>query len=426
MIQLISIIVCMLIFLSYLKFKQKATKKFANSILFLVIEREYNKWYSKDNNGSYINKKTVSVFEVDQAIFKLKRQFLNEGITREQLLAYIDFLSKNTSKKNNIIGILIGVLSYLGTKTFLKELLPDWSSISSVSAFATLISEHFTKYKNEIYIIFYIILLLIYILLLLYFMYKMINIDNLHKSSQELFVLKRVNEIWNFTRVKQSVTKKQASDIAEHNNFKVVFTKLEPSKTRFDKELENAIGNTVFDNYQFILHLIKIDCINFEFIKEWLLGMIFPIIFSLGSVFLGSKSTTSTDVISHIIILSCSLVFLVGFFLVYSTLIDKFQGETGLSKDEIKIMKNTDGKNYKLSIELRKNIKKRSWLSIGVILLATLVLRIVLHSQIKVRPTFSFKDIAFFWPIDLVILLLVIISSFSIFMVGRKVKKLSN
>ena len=190
--------------------------------------------------------------------------------------------------------------------------------------------------------------------------------------------------------------------------------------------MENAIGNTVFDNYQFILHLIKIDCINFEFIKEWLLGMIFPIIFSLGSVFLGSKSTTSTDVISHIIILSCSLVFLVGFFLVYSTLIDKFQGETGLSKDEIKIMKNTDGKNYKLSIELRKNIKKRSWLSICVILLATLVLRIFLHSQIKVRPTFSFKDIAFFWPIDLVILLLVIISSFSIFMVGRKVKKLSN
>lgn len=174
----------------------------------------------------------------------------------------------------------------------------------------------------------------------------MINIDNLHKSSQELFVLKRVNEIWNFSRVKKSVTKKQAFDIAEHKNFKVVFTKLEPSKTRFDKELDNAIGNTVFDNYQFILHLFKIDCLNFEAIKEWLLGMIFPIIFSLGSVLLGFKNTTSTDVISDIIIFSCSLVFLMGFFLVYSTLIDKFQGETGLSKDEIKIMKNTDEKNY--------------------------------------------------------------------------------
>lgn len=426
MIQLISIIVFMIIFLSYLKFKQKANKKFANSILFLVIDREYNKWYSKDKNGSYINKKTVSMFEVDQAIFKLKRQFLNEGITREQLLAYIDFLSKNTSKKNNIVGILVGVLSYLGTKTFLKELLPDWSSVSSVSAFAKLISEHFTKYKNEIHIIFYIILLLIYILLLLYLLYKLINIDNLHKSSQELFVLKRVNEIWNFSRVKKSVTKKQAFDIAEHKNFKVVFTKLEPSKTRFDKELDNAIGNTVFDNYQFILHLFKIDCLNFEAIKEWLLGMIFPIIFSLGSVLLGFKNTTSTDVISDIIIFSCSLVFLMVFFLVYSTLIDKFQGETGLSKDEIKIMKNTDGKNYKLSFEWRKNIKIRAYLSILVILSATLLLRIFLHSQINVRPTFSLSicsmDIAFFWPIDLVIFLLVIISLFSILGVGRKVK----
>lgn len=75
---------------------------------------------------------------------------------------------------------------------------------------------------------------------------------------------------------------------------------------------------------------------------------------------------------------------------------------------------------------MEKKYKNQSLSAILVILSATLLLRIFLHSQINVRPTFSLSicsmDIAFFWPIDLVIFLLVIISLFSILVVGRKVK----
>ena len=75
------------------------------------------------------------MFEVDKAVYKLKTQLLKEGITREQLLGYLDFLRQNTTKKYSFIGAFIGILGYLGTKTFLKDILPDWSSLSSVSNF---------------------------------------------------------------------------------------------------------------------------------------------------------------------------------------------------------------------------------------------------------------------------------------------------
>ena len=59
MIQLISINVCIMLFLCYLKFKQKANKKFLDSLTFLIIDREYNGWYSKKGNGRCINKKNT-------------------------------------------------------------------------------------------------------------------------------------------------------------------------------------------------------------------------------------------------------------------------------------------------------------------------------------------------------------------------------
>lgn len=335
MIQLISINVCIMLFLCYLKFKQKANKKFLDSLTFLIIDREYNGWYSKKGNGGCINKKNISMFEVDKAIYKLKTQLLKEGITREQLLGYIDFLRQNTTKKYSFIGAFIGILGYLGTKTFLKDILPDWSSLSSVSNFLCRLSSNFAQYREVIYIATYLFLLVSYIFILIYTMYKVVNFDYLHKKSQKLFVLNRVSEIWNFSCVKRYVTKEQASNIAENKNYEVIFTRLEPSQTRFEKDFDNAVGKTQFDNYQFVINLIGFDKIEFESIKEWVLGMLLPMVFSLISTLLDFGSTNnSNDSILSLTMFICSLICLFIFFILFASLIDNFHNEKSISKEE--------------------------------------------------------------------------------------------
>ena len=59
MIQIISFFICSIIFIIYLEFKKSKHKKIANSQIFNIIDREYNRWYSKENRGSQINKKTL-------------------------------------------------------------------------------------------------------------------------------------------------------------------------------------------------------------------------------------------------------------------------------------------------------------------------------------------------------------------------------
>lgn len=420
MIQLISINVCIVLFLCYLKFKQKANKKFLDSLTFLIIDREYNGWYSKKGNGSCINKKNISMFEVDKAIYKLKRQLLKEGITREQLLGYIDILRKNTTKKHSFIGAFIGILGYLGTKTFLKDILPDWSSLSSVSNFLCKLSSNFAQYEEVIYIATYLFLLVFYIFVLIYTMYKVVNFDNLHKKSQKLFVLNRVSEIWNFSCVKKYVTKEQASNIAENKNYEVIFTKLEPSQTKFEKDFDNAVGKTQFDNYQFVINLIGFDKIEFESIKEWVLGMLLPMVFSLISTLLDFGSTNnSNDLILSLTMFICSLICLFIFFIFFASLIDNFHNEKTISKEEIERMRKSHGKNYKWSVQKRTNVKKKAYFSTFVIVAVNVIFRLFINPKIYDN---YFYNLSFLIK-DIPLVLLVLLCIFATLFFGRKIKK---
>ena len=420
MIQLISINVCIMLFLCYLKFKQKANKKFLDSLTFLIIDREYNGWYSKKGNGRCINKKNISMFEVDKAVYKLKTQLLKEGITREQLLGYLDFLRQNTTKKYSFIGAFIGILGYLGTKTFLKDILPDWSSLSSVSNFLCTLSSNFAQYREVIYIATYLFLLLFYIFILIYTMYKVVNFDYLHKKSQKLFVLNRVSEIWNFSCVKRYVTKEQASNIAENKNYEVIFTKLEPSQTKFEKDFDNAVGKTQFDNYQFVINLIGFDKIEFEAIKEWVLGMLLPMVFSLISTLLDFGSiNNSNDSILSLTMFICSLICLFIFFILFASLIDNFHDEKSISKEEIERMRKSHGKNYKWSVQKRTNIKKRAYFSTVVIVAVNIMFRLFINHKICDNYFSNLSSLI----MDIPLLLLVLLCIFATVCFGRKMKK---
>ncbi|GGE35178.1 hypothetical protein [Streptococcus himalayensis] len=122
MIQVISTILAFCIVLRYFKLKQNATKKYGDSVTFQIIDREYNKWYKKRGNGVVINKNTASMFEVDKVIWILKKNLEGQGINKEQLINYLEFLENYSSKKYGLKEMALPVLSYLGIENLLKNI----------------------------------------------------------------------------------------------------------------------------------------------------------------------------------------------------------------------------------------------------------------------------------------------------------------
>ena len=57
MFQIISVFLTLILLYGYLKYKEKAKKKYSGSIAFEIIDREYSNWYKKKRNGIVINKK---------------------------------------------------------------------------------------------------------------------------------------------------------------------------------------------------------------------------------------------------------------------------------------------------------------------------------------------------------------------------------
>lgn len=71
MVEIISLFIFFILLVTYLHFLKKRNRKYSDSRIFYIIEREYMIWYSKKENGSVINKKIASMFEIDKAIYGL-------------------------------------------------------------------------------------------------------------------------------------------------------------------------------------------------------------------------------------------------------------------------------------------------------------------------------------------------------------------
>ena len=227
MIQIISFFICSIIFIIYLEIKKKRYKKLGNSSIFSIIEREYNRWYSKENRGSQINKKNTSMFEIDQAVNLLKKRLVQEGITRNQIQNYIEFLDKNSMKRNRLLDIFVGILTFIGTNSLLRELITNQINLNALFC-------NFNNIINEetIFWIFIITILAIYFFTLIFVFYKIINIDDLHKESQKLFILKRIDEIWEFIEYREKISKEEAIKEFMEGKNKLIFTHLESNNSK--------------------------------------------------------------------------------------------------------------------------------------------------------------------------------------------------
>lgn len=269
----LTMVLFLIIFLTFSEFRKRRSKKLNDSPLFVIIEKEYKNWHR--TNGTILNKKYTTVFEIDRILFELRSKLLDYGITKDEFEDYIKFVEKKGNQLTfSIKDIVIGILTFLSTNTFISKIIPEttWEQIQkSFQIIVNSVSEY--KY------LFNIILILLLLILSLRSMYIISNFDNLNKEGQRYPLLKRLEIIWDYEKNMDISTVKDALKHRKENNEKYVYTNIKFSKSNFDKKLETAIGETVFDNFSFMFQKIETIWTLISGLFDWLLGFIMPTIF---------------------------------------------------------------------------------------------------------------------------------------------------
>ena len=325
MFQMVSVLLTLILLSTFFKFKEKAKKKYGGSLAFQIIDREYSIWYKRDHNGSVMNKQTASMFEVDKVIFKLKERFKNQGVSKDQLKDYLDFLSNNEPKKIGIYSILLAIFGYLGSNTFLKSLLPELNNIADVSKLFNTIADTFNKNKEIVLLILYLFFFIAIVVLLSYISYKLATADSMYVKTQKIYVLKRTEKIWDFQENPSVRTNEDARTYIETSG-KSIFVNLIPSKSKFDEDFDRAIGDTFKKNYEFFKSLPIVNLFKWQVIKEWILGMFLPvallvIVFVLNYLIVSCVNQLPLILLIGLFALTVYAIYM--FMLIYMTQIDK-------------------------------------------------------------------------------------------------------
>ncbi|AMH88905.1 hypothetical protein AXK38_06465 [Streptococcus mitis] len=304
----ITMVLFLIAFLTFIEFRKRRSKKFNDSPLFIIIEKQYRNWHRM--NGTILNKKYTTVFEIDRILFELRSKLLDYGITKEEFEDYIKFVEKKGNQLTfSIKDIIIGILTFLSTNTFISKILPEttWEQIQK--SFKNIVNS-----VSEYEYLFNIILILLLLILSLRAMYIISNFDNLNKEGQRYPLLKRLESIWEYKENTEISTTKGALKHREGNTEEYVYTKINFSKSNFDKRLEAAVGETVFDNFAFIFKKIEVvfTCLSSAF--DWLLGFILPTIFLISSLWLLSLEP-KTNMINILFIKILSVIIYLLFIL---------------------------------------------------------------------------------------------------------------
>ena len=269
----LTMVLFLIAFLTFIEFRKRRSKKFNDSPLFIIIEKQYKNWHRM--NGTILNKKYTTVFEIDRILFELRSKLLDYGITKEEFEDYIKFVEKKGNQLTfSIKDIIIGILTFLSTNTFISKILPEttWEQIQK--SFQNIVNS-----VSEYEYLFNIILILLLLILSLRAMYIISNFDNLNKEGQRYPLLKRLESIWEYKENTEISTTEDALKHRKENTEEYVYTKINFSKSNFDKKLETAIGETVFDNFSFMFQKIETIWTLISGLFDWLLGFIMPTIF---------------------------------------------------------------------------------------------------------------------------------------------------
>lgn len=418
MIQLISLILTLGAVLMYFKLKKNANKKYGDSVTFQIIDREYSKWYKKRGNGAVINKNTTSMFEVDKVIWVLRKSLGEQGVTKEQLDAYLIFLESDSPKEYGLKGIIVTLLSYFGIQNLLNDMLSNVFPKDNVFNFKGLsdklsqASAFYSKNTEQIQIGIFLILLISVIYLLIRVMYSIVNMDNLHKNSQRIFVLKRVKEIWEFSENAEIETLQEVVENSKENK-KLIYIKLPSSLSTINEEMNKAIGNSVEYNFQYFAKYKLLSWINLSAVREWILGEIVPSLFNSLTMFLSffaySILSKQGHYIMSILMIAPTMLLIYMYFIFYFSQLDKLEDYNQDTK-----VKMEEAKKFIYKLEPRGIKKVRTWIAIFSQLLITIVSTVIF--LISDKFSFVFPHCFIFFPI-------ILIGSTTIFGIFKKVTK---
>lgn len=255
-------------------YKKRINRRFDESPISRKIEQTYKKWYRR--NGRILNKSITKVPEINKVLFELKEKIVEQGITKDHVVFYIDTLKKPISKLG-IKDFIIAILGYLTTNEIVKKQLEriDFKKIFDGISKNSQAKENIIFVKN----ILIIILIVVIVASLIFLTYMMATIDIIHKDNQRMFVLNSLTTIWDYEVIEDT----QIND----NNLRtdVIYKNYKFTESNFDKMFNISMGEGVAKNFN-ILSEIMLDNSNDRIkigtnIGLFCLGFIFPVLFEI-------------------------------------------------------------------------------------------------------------------------------------------------
>lgn len=256
--QIISINLLLLAFISYYLFTKRRYRRLGYSPSNILIDRAYQNWYLLYN--TYINKKEVTIYEIDKTILKLKNTLLKKGVTKDIVDDYIEMLGKvDKSQTLGFKDLIIAVLGYISANSWVNNQLNNIDVTYIINAITSNLNNE--EFKSYILIIIQVASILLTVILFGIFLYIIPSIDSANKENQKLVLLKRLSTIWEFSindevkNLTELETFLEKTKLEDTN--KIVFSKIEYSRSIINKRIDESIGNKVNLIFSFFSDLIS-------------------------------------------------------------------------------------------------------------------------------------------------------------------------
>lgn len=204
--------------------------------------------------------KEVTIYEIDKTILKLKNTLLKKGVTKDIVDDYIEMLGKvDKSQTLGFKDLIIAVLGYISANSWVNNQLNNIDVTYIINAITSNLNNE--EFKSYILIIIQVASILLTVILFGIFLYIIPSIDSANKENQKLVLLKRLSTIWEFSindevkNLTELETFLEKTKLEDTN--KIVFSKIEYSRSIINKRIDESIGNKVNLIFSFFSDLIS-------------------------------------------------------------------------------------------------------------------------------------------------------------------------
>lgn len=254
----------LLLFILFYQFSKRRYKKFSNSPLNYKVNLLYKRWYKENLND--INRKDISMYEIDSVLFKLKTSLEKNGIRKGNIEEVIEQLNKQNKSLEviKIVSIVGSIIAFIFTNS---EKIANFISKDDV---ISVVRYFVIKLWDNL-----IVIISILVILLLFFAFKSaMQYEVRFLRSTKAFFMTRLITIWDY-RVDQSNIEPDDIDNIDEN---VIYANIKISNQRIDKLFQESINNEKLqNNLDFLKEIIRKLYIYVEKLLKVLIVYLVPI-----------------------------------------------------------------------------------------------------------------------------------------------------